>query len=817
MVNSSAGQSFLGPLMRRRSDAFISIGIFAVALLVRGVYLAESSDNPTFGCPIVDSSTYHEMAAELARTGQIGSGYFWQPFFYPFFLSVVYRLAGPSILVAKLVQALLGAATCLLSYLLGRRVFSRAVGIAAGLIVAFYGPLIFFETELLAVGWAAFWAVTLCLLLLGTASRPTIKCCLLLGLCSVLAVITRPTFLPFCAAGWIWLGWRWARQVQLRDWVVFTAALVAGFAIVAIPLGVCFRRATGRLTILPHSGGVNMYIGNNPNSRQTLMIRPGAQWEQLVEQPRREGIKGPWEAQAYFMRQVRQYLTSHPAGFAAGIGRKTLQFVSSREIPRNIDPYLFARWSVLLSVLNPKAAGFGFAFGLILPLALLGLMARGREVPGPFWLLLLAYPAAVITVFVAGRYRVAIVPVAAVMAAAGGGFIIQAARRRRWAVLGLSAVLVSGTVVLGSLPGPFWEEQANYEAEMYRGLGCHYDNVGNYEQAISNYDQAIELNPSYADAYTNRGKDYRRKGEYDQAIRDLNQAIELNPSYAKAYNIRGVAYYSKGQLDLAIGDYNKAIELNPWLIEPYNNRGLAYSIQGKYDQAIRDLDQAIELNPSYAEAYNSRGIAYSMQGKYDQAIRDLNQAIELNPSHAKAYDFRGIAYRSKGEYDQAIRDFDRAIELNPGFAEAYYNRDLAYRRKAALEQAIRDLGKTIELNPDSAHAHNSLAWILATCPEPHIRDGAEAVRLAERACELTDYKAPANLDTLAAAYAELGQFDQAVKTAEKALRLAQKARKTESAEGIRARMELYKAKRPYREPFTSQDRTNPEPTGVIQS
>ena len=171
-----------------------------------------------------------------------------------------------------------------------------------------------------------------------------------------------------------------------------------------------------------------MYVGNNPNSRETLTIRPGWQWQQLIEQPMREGFGGREEE--YFRRRVRQYLQSDPAGFAAGIGRKTLQFVSSREIPRNIDPYLFSRWSVVLSVLNPKVGSFGFAFGLLLPLALLGLMARWREVPGPVWLLLLAYPAAVITVFVAGRYRVPIVPVAVVMAAAGGGFIIQTARRR---------------------------------------------------------------------------------------------------------------------------------------------------------------------------------------------------------------------------------------------------------------------------------------------------------------------------------------------------------------------------------------------------
>ena len=99
-----------------------------------------------------------------------------------------------------------------------------------------------------------------------------------------------------------------------------------------------------------------------------------------------------------------------------------------------------------------------------------------------------------------------------------------------------------------------------------------------------------------------------------------------------------------------------------------------------------------------------------------------------------------------------------------------------------------------------AKAYNSLAWIFATHQEAQVRNGAEAVRLAERACELTDYKAPPLLDTLAAAYAEAGQFDKAVETAEKAIQLVRTAKREEIATDIQNRLNLYKAKRPYRQP-----------------
>ena len=164
----------------------------------------------------------------------------------------------------------------------------------------------------------------------------------------------------------------------------------------------------------------------------------------------------------------------------------------------------------------------------------------------------------------------------------------------------------------------------------------------------------------------------------------------------------------------------------------------------------------------------------------------------------KAYNNRGFAYRSKGEYDQAIRDFDKAIELNPGYVLAYGNRWLACRSKGAYKQATRDFYTVLKLNP-SPTILNDLSWALATHQDAQFRDGTEAVHLAERACQLTDYKMPTFVDTLAAAYAEVGQFDKAVKTDQKAIQLALAAGKEKLAKDMQNRLELYKAKRPYRE------------------
>jgi tetratricopeptide (TPR) repeat protein len=160
-----------------------------------------------------------------------------------------------------------------------------------------------------------------------------------------------------------------------------------------------------------------------------------------------------------------------------------------------------------------------------------------------------------------------------------------------------------------------------------------------------------------------------------------------------------------------------------------------------------------------AKFYNNRGIAYGEKGQYDQAISDFNRAIELNPRDIKAYNNRGIVYRLKGQYDQAISDFNRAIELNSLDAEAY----------------------------------NSLAWLFATAKVPRFRNGKKAVELALKGCELSNWKKPEYLDTLAAGYARMGDFDNAVKWEKKALEFPRLAKPSE----FQKRLNFYQEHKPW--------------------
>jgi tetratricopeptide (TPR) repeat protein len=215
-----------------------------------------------------------------------------------------------------------------------------------------------------------------------------------------------------------------------------------------------------------------------------------------------------------------------------------------------------------------------------------------------------------------------------------------------------------------------------------------------------------------------------------------------------------------------------------------------------YDLAITEFSEAIRLKPDYAEAYYNRGLAFDSKGEHDKAIADFGEAIRLKPDFGYAYDGRGVAEYLKGDYDKAIADENEAIRLDPNQARVYYNRGLACGRKGDVDNAFADFNEAIRLKSDFVEAYNSLAWLLAVCPDASVRNGGKAVAYAKKACELSEWKVPAILDTLAAAYAEVGNFDDAVKWETKCL---ESNPPKDALEKIRQRLSLYEQRKPYHE------------------
>lgn len=226
---------------------------------------------------------------------------------------------------------------------------------------------------------------------------------------------------------------------------------------------------------------------------------------------------------------------------------------------------------------------------------------------------------------------------------------------------------------------------------------------------------------------------------------------------------------------------------------------VAHAQAGMYADVETLWSKTIANNPAAWMAYNNRGCLYYQQGKFAPSLADFNNSMELNPDIPEPYFNRGTMYSKLGQLERAVPDFNEALRLNPGMAKAHVNLAVALARQSRPREAISHYRQALRLRKDWPIAMTLLAQLLATDQDATVRDGAEAVRLATRACELTNRMEPDKLATLAAALAETGQFDQAVAVAQEALQLAQRARNTVLANGIRTQVAWYKAQRPYRE------------------
>ncbi len=221
----------------------------------------------------------------------------------------------------------------------------------------------------------------------------------------------------------------------------------------------------------------------------------------------------------------------------------------------------------------------------------------------------------------------------------------------------------------------------------------------------------------------------------------------------------------------------------------------APGLASQFDGAISDYDEAIRLKPVSTQAYYNRGYTRQAKGDNDGAISDYTEVIRLDPTFADVYCSRGNALYSKRDYDKALGDYDEAIRLDPKNALDRVCRANAYYVVGSYDSAVADYEEAIRLGSKDPAAFDLLASIRATCTDPKLRDGKEAVEAATRAYVLSGGEVPKYLATLAAAYAESGDFEKAVRWQEEANR---RFADEEQAKGVR-RLSLYKNKAPFRE------------------
>jgi tetratricopeptide (TPR) repeat protein len=311
--------------------------------------------------------------------------------------------------------------------------------------------------------------------------------------------------------------------------------------------------------------------------------------------------------------------------------------------------------------------------------------------------------------------------------------------------------------------------------------------------------RAVEIEPRNVIAQGNLGTMYLRLRRYDLALAPAKAAAELEPDHAPYHYRLGLCYLGLGDHPSAIRSLRRALELDPNDGLSHLSLGPALMSAGEREAGERHVVEAARLLPDSPEAMRNLGMLRLGQKRYDEAIAALSRAVALDPKRAAAHSGLGSAFARRGGRDEeAIRALHEAIALDPNDAEAHLTLGNLLEKQRRIPQAIDHYRRAVALDARSLAANN-LAWLLATAKDDSLRDGRQAVIIAEALRADRHGDRPEVLDTLAAAYAEAGDFDRAIATAREAADRAAVAGNATLAKEIRARLAMYEAKQPYRE------------------
>ncbi|HJT33305.1 MAG TPA: tetratricopeptide repeat protein [Pirellulales bacterium] len=344
---------------------------------------------------------------------------------------------------------------------------------------------------------------------------------------------------------------------------------------------------------------------------------------------------------------------------------------------------------------------------------------------------------------------------------------------------------------------------------LYANRGWTYTLEHRYQEAIKDFDEAIRLDPKFVLARVNRGGYWLQQGQLEKAIAEYNEAIRLDPKCDAAWRFRSAAHRRSGNLALAASDVDEAIRLAPKVSENYCGRARLDHARGDYQAMLKDATKATELDPLSEDAFQCLASARSLLDDIPGSIADLSRAIELMPNNGRRYLERALMFVAVADYRKALADSDAAVRLLPRETKPLLYRAVTQAALGNFEPAKQDVAAALRLDPEntfdtygilaqvSAHEagdaqavvaleqslpgatrlqqaaiYSQLALILATYPDPKIRDGQQALAAGKKACELSDGRSFWALVGLAAAHAECGDFAAAVDCQQKALALA---------------------------------------------
>ncbi|MBP9146866.1 MAG: tetratricopeptide repeat protein [Thermoanaerobaculia bacterium] len=635
--------------------------VFLVAFAVRGLHLAFFRSASFFPLLVGDARGYEAWARRLAAGDWVGSEVFYQAPLYPYLLGLWYALAGPDLLALRVLQIALGALACALVAVASGRLFGRNAGWAAGLLLAFYAPAIFFDLLVQKAVLDLLLVALLLQLVSLLVERVDRRLAFWAGVVLGLLVLSRENAVVLLP---VFLAWIWCRA---RPRAASVLLCVAGVAAVLAPVAVRNYRIGGELQLTTAQLGPNLYIGNHDGATGSYVpLRPGrgdASFERRDAADLAEAASGrkltAGEVSRYWRERATGWIRAHPGRWLELLGRKLLLAWNGQEAMDTEDLATHAEVSPPLRWLARLAH-----FGLLAPLALLGIWwsrERGREL----WVLhasIGVYTASLVAFYVVARYRLPLVPMLAPFA--GFALVEIPARWRRGPAgerlrAGLILAVAGLMVNLPLLP-----RLAGASGESLRAL-THL-----------NYAQAFEV-----------------QGKSEEASAQYRRALELDPANAHAHTNLGVLAAGRGEREAALRHFQAAAASAPGQARNQSNLGVELQVQGRTAEAIASFERAVALEPRDAGFRFQLGAALAAAGRPGSAIAQFEEFLRLEPGDAegvqaaKAHNNLGILLASTGRAAEAVPHFAAAVRLDPDFRDAALNlaraRDLSIAGPAA--------------------------------------------------------------------------------------------------------------------------------------
>jgi tetratricopeptide (TPR) repeat protein len=671
-------------------DRLLAGLVFALALLVRIIYLKQFEKSPFFAVPIIDANTYLETARQLGAGFWIQDESFWQPPLYPYFLGILLRLLGEHPFRLHLAHFILGSLNCALIYLLGRRLFSRPVALGAGLIAALYGTFIFFEGDYIPAPLIICLNLLLLLALLPLPDQPSRRRLAGAGLLFGLSTLAWPQNFLFLPAALLWLGWRLRPRFALRPLSSRLGLFLAAAALAILPATLHNAITSHELVLVSSNGGINFFIGNNLHADETMKIRP-YQWDDFVSQPILHGAVTPGERSAWWYRRAGQEIRQDPLRWLGLLLFKTGRFFRGHEYLRNLDPYLARDYSSLLSVLLWQR-GLAFPYGLIAPLGLLGLILmflpgdrqEGSDrqkcrSPGsrPDRLLLAGFAAAqaasVVLYLVAARYRLPAAPALILAAAWLPDWAYANLQQKRIGRTGLATLAAAGLLLASNLGGPRGPEVQPGEYAFWQGYAA--EKQGELPKAENLFRKMIAALPEQPAGRLYLGYSLAGQGRWEEAAAQFRQILELEsarPGLASVDALLALARLARQQADAAVAaqHYRAALAIFPASEEAMTELARILFAQNQPAAAETVIQPCLKYYPRHpAPLAILAGIRWT-QGRREEAAALYERAAKLNPYDLATRLILARYHAATGKKARARMYLDQVLARDPQNLEA---------------------------------------------------------------------------------------------------------------------------------------------------